>query len=263
MKRFLLQFLVIVSAFLLLWVLLSQVNFRGIIKLEKRLESAENKLGEVVWKAFKREYREITDREITDFIERKASIIFDANELKPESIEIHILRNTDVNAFALPGRRIVFFSGLIDFCNTPEEFLGVLAHETAHIEARHVTKKLSKEIGLGIVFALMTGNYGTEIARSLLKILTSTAYDRTLEREADRIAMDYMINSGINPQHYIDLLIRFGEEVDEIPRELQWISTHPASAERSEELQKILNDRSLPAFREFDLDAWESFKKKL
>jgi beta-barrel assembly-enhancing protease len=263
MKKFIFQFLILLSIFLLLWLVLSQVNFRGLFRLEERIESAENKLGEIVLKAFQREYRQITDTDVAQYLAQQVNHLYDANDIEVHDIEVYMMRNKDVNAFAIPGRKIVIFSGLVDFCETPEEFIGVLAHEIAHIESRHVSKKLSKEIGLGVFFALITGNYGSEIAKSLLKILTSTAYDRNLEREADRIGMEYLLNAGIDPQPYINLLIRFGEELSTLPKELQWISTHPDSEERARELQKALNERDLDKFPSMVMDEWNSFKERV
>ena len=79
----------------------------------------------------------------------KQQLVFSEYDYK-----IKILDNPQVNAFAIPGGRIYIYKGLISFCDTPEQFAAVLAHEMGHVEKRHVVSKLIKEFSLTILFSI-------------------------------------------------------------------------------------------------------------
>jgi predicted Zn-dependent protease len=95
-------------------------------------------------------------------------------------------------------------------------------------------KKLIKEVGLSALISITTGNSGSEIIKQTAKLLSSTAYDRNLEREADRKAVEYMVKAHIDPEPYANFLYKLSENNSQIENQLIWISTHPESKERAE-----------------------------
>jgi len=83
-------------------------------------------------------------------------------KLLPQSIAdlpltIDVVRERQINAFALPGNHIFVFSGLIERAKTPDEVAGVLAHEIGHLELRHPTRGLVQQLGLSAVISMMFG----------------------------------------------------------------------------------------------------------
>lgn len=76
------------------------------------------------------------------------------------------------------------------------------------------------------------GGQSGEVLRSTAKLLSSTAYDRTLESEADKTAVFYLLQSGINPEPFGEFLFRLSKE-EELPSLTEWVSTHPDSEKRS------------------------------
>jgi len=66
--------------------------------------------------------------------------------------------------------------------------------------------------------------------------LSSSAYDRELETEADLTAVDYLIKAGIGPEPFANFLYRLGDESKVVPKQIYWISTHPESKERAEKM---------------------------
>jgi predicted Zn-dependent protease len=153
------------------------------------------------------------------------------NNIAASSINVHVVENNEINAFAMPGRHLVVHTGLIDFADHEDEIAGVIAHEIAHIESGHVVKKLGKEIGLSILMNLTLGDIGGEVVRNALSTITSTAYDRSLEKEADLKAVDYMIAAKMNPTYLASFLEKLDKQ-SQTPEVLQWVSTHPDSKER-------------------------------
>lgn len=94
-------------------------------------------------------------------------------------------------------------------------------------------KKLVKEVGLSVLISIATGGGGGDIA-AIAKLLSSSAYDRKLEKDADIKAVDYMAAADISPDHLANFLYRLGENNPDDLRYLTWISTHPDSKERAE-----------------------------
>ena len=77
----------------------------------------------------------------------------------------------------------------------------------AHCELNHVMKKLIKEIGLGVLISITTNGNG-DMLREALKVLSSTAFDRDLEREADIKAVEYLNNTGVSAEPFANFLYR-------------------------------------------------------
>src|SRR5690606_16362584 len=111
------------------------------------------------------------------------------------------IRNSQINAFALPGNHIVFYTGLLEYAENAEEVAGVMAHEIGHLEKNHVMKKLVKEIGLEMLFAMIGGDAGFEILKQTGKTLSSSAFDRANETEADNYAVETLALADVDPQH--------------------------------------------------------------
>jgi len=262
-KKFLIQLFIFLAIVGLLWFGFSKLNFKKATRIDQRIEQLEEKLGEVFLNFFKQQHQEIKDPEIHNYLESVLDDLFKKNQIERKSIDIYLLKSSTVNAFALPGRNIILLSGLVDFTEKPEELIGVIAHEIAHVESDHVMRKLSREVGIAVLFAAVSGNYNMELLRELAKLIASNTYSRSLENEADLLAIEYMVNAGYNPQGLADLFYRFSEEFDILPPELQWISTHPASLERAELLEGIIEEKGTIAIKELDPEEWNQFKKRL
>jgi predicted Zn-dependent protease len=116
----------------------------------------------------------------------------------------------------------------------------VIAHEIAHIESGHVVKKLGKEIGLSVILNLTLGDIGGEVVRNALSTITSTAYDRSLEKEADLKAVDYLFAAKMNPTYLASFLEKLDKQ-SQTPEVLQWVSTHPDSKERVRYINERIN----------------------
>lgn len=163
--------------------------------------------------------------------------ICEGNGLKREEIKLHLMEDAEVNAFALPDHHMVVYTGLVKEAKSNDEIAGVLAHEIAHMELKHVMKKLLKQVGYTILINITTGDAGGEVIKEVLGLLTSSAYDRSLEKDADLKAVEYMKNAGLDVKAFADFLYRLGEE-NEGPVNLTWISTHPDPKERAKYILK-------------------------
>jgi len=128
-----------------------------------------------------------------------------------------------INAFTVPGGNILISTGLIGFCDSPEELAAVMAHEMGHVEERHVVSRLIKELGIEI---LTSGDQ--YVIGEVTGLLTSTSFDRKQEEEADLFAAKLLESTSIEPRTLATLFRKLEEEMDnELMKEFEIISTHP------------------------------------
>lgn len=225
------------------YLIYKKVNWSGLLGIEKITDDVDQKLGDVFWKSYSADMVEVKDDKKVLPILQMVDQLCVANGINSSTIKVHVVKNKEINAFAMPGRHLVVHTGLIQFADYQEEIAGVVAHEIAHIESGHVVKKLGKEIGLSILMNLTLGDIGSEVVRNALSTLTSTAYDRSLEKEADLRAVDYMMKANMNPKMLSSFLGKLAEQ-SQTPEVLQWVNTHPDSKERVRYIDEKVNSVS-------------------
>jgi predicted Zn-dependent protease len=189
--------------------------------------------------------------------------ICEANYIARKKIKVHILNKNEVNAFALPNGHLVVFSGLILAAENPEELTGVLGHEIAHIQLNHVMKKLVKEVGFSVLISMTTGNGNGEIIRNTAKMLSSSAFDRGLEKEADIKSVDYLVNAKVAPQPFANFLFKLSNEENPVSKYFTWISTHPESEERAKYILDYCEDLEFEAEPLLSDQTWAGVRSNL
>lgn len=144
-----------------------------------------------------------------------------------EPIQLTVLRDGDPNAFAIPGHRVIVFSGLIDRAKNPEMVAAVLAHELAHVELRHPIRGLVHQLGLGAALALM---FGDSSVASLGQLALLLSYSRDIEREADQRGIALLQQAGIRADGMAAFFVEIKKDgLDKLP---DFLSTHPDLDER-------------------------------
>jgi len=135
------------------------------------------------------------------------------------------------NAFALPGGTVVLTDELVAFVGTDAELLGVVAHELAHLENRHVVRTLLQGTGVFVLVSVLVGDIAsiTSVASTLPILLLESRYSRNFETQADTAASGWMITAGYGVEPMIAFLTRVQEHAFEGP---EFLSTHPAMDKR-------------------------------
>ncbi len=144
-----------------------------------------------------------------------------------DEIKITIINKNEINAVALPGNEIIIYSELLQCANNPSEIAGVLAHEIAHIEKKHVMKAIIQKLGIRI---FLNSILQTTID---LSFLFDLSYSRKVEEEADSFALKILEENNINP----NALANFFEKnktdnSNSNSKILNYFSTHPSTSER-------------------------------
>lgn len=261
MKKVLTHALFLSVSFFGMWYLLGLIDYRSAFKIEELTKENEQKLGELILDAVTQSSKTITKDSIVTVVESMKTRICVANDIADSTISVHIAAVNDVNAFALPGRHLVIYSGLIEYCRSSDELAGVIAHEIAHMEHDHVMKKMVKEIGLAMVISLSGGDSGAEIVRQTVKMLSSTAFDREQESEADASGVHYMAKADIDPQASADFLFRLSHEKENITNRFELLNTHPNSADRAAEVIKLRKREIFTAHPISDSLSWKKFQQ--
>ncbi|MEY2408487.1 MAG: hypothetical protein QOF48_1157 [Verrucomicrobiota bacterium] len=158
--------------------------------------------------------------------------------------QFHIIENTNINAFAVPGGQVFIFSGLLNSVKRPEELAGVLAHEIAHVTRRHSLRNMLSSAGLGLTLSALFGD-----ADGLVSVLTDGSqfllnqkFSRDFEREADDTGWDYLVAAHVDPRGMIDFFETIKAEQEKsaaghLANQFDFLVTHPATDERMKHLR--------------------------
>jgi predicted Zn-dependent protease len=263
MKKPILQLLIIVCIFFASWFIINQVNWMQLFKVEKLNKKTEEKLGDLFWDYFKHTQKEIDRKEITAGIDSILTKICISNNIDTTLIKVHIFENSEINAFALPNNHLVIYSQLILSAENEAELSGVICHELAHLQMNHVMKKLIKEIGLSALISMTAGNSGAEIVKQAARTLSSSAYDRNLEKEADIKAVEYLVNAKIDPEPFAEFLYKMAEKDTDNLNFLVWVSTHPDSKERAEYVLEYSKEMTKEIQPILNPDTWNKMQETL
>ena len=136
-----------------------------------------------------------------------------------------------VNAFAVPGGYLYFYTGLINVLENEAEFVGVMAHEMGHVACRHSTKQLTKAYGLELMLSMLLGknqNQWVQIASELAGGLVSLKFSRDDEYEADKCAVDYTYPTDWDARGVGD----FFNQMETQTSTPVFLSTHPSDEQR-------------------------------
>ncbi|MDL5053076.1 M48 family metallopeptidase [Oscillatoria laete-virens NRMC-F 0139] len=167
--------------------------------------------------------------------------------------EFVVFDNPEPNAFALPGGKVGFYTGIFPICKDEEGLAVVMSHEIAHVTLRHGGERLSQgllvEMGRNALgLALYDNEYKTrQLADAAFgvgsAVFVTLPFSRKQELEADRIGLRYMKRAGYNPQAAVDFWKRFAEYKQarggSAPPE--YLSTHPADSQRIAQLQALVD----------------------
>lgn len=148
-----------------------------------------------------------------------------------------------INAFAMAGGKVGVFTGLFKIAKTDDELASVIAHEIAHVTAKHVHEKLSRELAVdtvgtvGAIGGLAGGASGLTMSAlsqvyGLTTGISGFAFDRAKEKEADYIGLMYMARAGYDPQASVRVLENLEAASANDPVQPAFLSTHPTHPER-------------------------------
>jgi len=157
---------------------------------------------------------------------------------------IKVIDSDEVNAFALPGGFFYVNSGLLLAADEEAELAGVMAHEIAHVAARHMTRQMTRAqwANIGTIPLIFIGGgigYGIYEAAGLGIPLTFMKFQRNFEAEADYLGLQYMYKTGYDPQAFISFFEKIQAKEKKKPGTLaKAFASHPQTPDRIEKSQQ-------------------------
>lgn len=170
-----------------------------------------------------------------------------AHSERPElEYRFYVVDSPALNAFALPGGHVYVNRGLLERTRNHSELAGILAHEIGHVAARHGAKNLQRQLRTRSIAATMhhlilgRGPLLDQEALDLGGALWNAQHSRRAEVEADRLAVRYLVRSGVDPRGMLSLFTDLWQEEHRAGAsdEVSLFSTHPGTLARLEETRE-------------------------
>ena len=230
----------------------SQIGNRDVSKgvnfysLEK-----ERALGRQLAQEVERQAKIVDDPLISEYINRLGQNLVRNSDAKGP-FTFQVIESSEVNAFALPGGYVFVYSGLMHIADEEDELAAVMAHEIAHVAARHMTRQATKDqlvamAASGIGLRGWTG-YAARQAAGLAIPTTFLSFARKDESEADYLGVQYLYAAGYDPTGALSIFEKMEALERRQPGSIsRAFSTHPMDADRmartEKEIQAILPPR--------------------
>jgi predicted Zn-dependent protease len=229
------------------------VNFYSIEK--------EIALGKQLAQEVERSAKVIEDPIVSEYVNRLGQNLVRNSDAKVP-FTIKVLDSSDVNAFALPGGFMFVNSGLVLKTESEAELAGVLAHEIAHVAARHGTKQATRGqianiASIPLIFMGGWAGYAIRQASGLMIPMGFLKFSRGMEKQADHLGLEYMFKAGYDPTAFVDFFERVQTLEKKKPGTLAKIfSSHPPTDDRLKLAQKEI-ETELKAQPEYVVDTSE------
>ena len=203
---------------------------------------AEWELGEELRAEVARQAVVVDDPVVDGLVDEIGMDMVAQTELADRGWTFTVVQDPTVNAFAVPGGHVFVHTGLLQAVANEAELAGVLAHEVAHIEARHSTEMLTRAYGIDFVLSLLGDEQGRleQIAEDLATDGAVAKFSRDAEREADTLGVAHLAAAGYPPEGIAGFFEVLLEQRERQPTALdQFFATHPLTEERLERARAL------------------------
>jgi predicted Zn-dependent protease len=204
-------------------------------------------LGKQLAQEVERQAKIIDDPIVAEYVNRVGQNIVRNSDAKVP-FTIKVLEDESVNAFALPGGFFFVNTGLILKADNEAELAGVMAHEIAHVAARHGTRQATKAelanyMSIPLIFMGGWAGYGIRQAAGFLVPMSLLKFSRAYESDADMLGLQYMYKTGYDPASFVD----FFEKIQALEKKkhgavAELFSSHPMTDDRIQAAQKNIQD---------------------
>jgi len=194
-----------------------------------------------------RQAKLVDDPVITEYVNRVGqNLVRNSDVVVPVSIKV--IDSDEGNAFALPGGFFFVNTGLILKAASEAELAGVMAHEIAHIAARHGTRQATRGqiVNLATIPLIFVGGwagYGIRQGAGVLIPMGFLQFSRSFEREADMLGLQYLYKTGYDPTAYVDFFEKLQADEKRKPGTMAKVfSSHPMTDDRIANAQKNIEE---------------------
>jgi beta-barrel assembly-enhancing protease len=167
-----------------------------------------------------------------------------------------VKKDKTINAFALPGGIVIVHSALLAKADNANELAAVLAHEIQHVEQRHSLKNMIHSLGWAALLMVVLGDVNTATAVIIHQVGTMY-FSRDIEDEADRLGYQALVHAKITPDGMVTFFQKMAKQAGgDLPA---WVSSHPATSDRIQTIQKMLQEQPCTECKPLQLD-WKKIQ---
>ncbi len=211
----------------------------------------EKKLGKEFYDKLNQNNFLLKDKQLNDYVSKIGNLVLAQSNKAPFDFHFSIVNSSAINAFATPGGYIYVHKGLINAVEDEAELAGVIAHEIAHANARHIASIIEKsqKLTIATLAALIASAFlggGGEAAAAIAAFSVAGAssltlkYQREHEEEADRLGISYLVEAGYSPPAMVDFL-KLIKKYDFLSKTIpSYLKTHPGTDDRIFYLESLL-----------------------
>lgn len=202
-------------------------------------------------------FKLIQDEEVESVLYQIARPIYKVAGLSPDSLEIFIVEDNELNAFAADGQKVFLTTGLLSFSSDPEAVAGVISHEVGHIAGGHLAARkeemanLQKKAVAGMMLGLLAGVAAgsTDVGVAGLTAAHHSgemgfySFSRTQESSADSAGVKYMKKLGINNSGLLSFLKNLSSNENTFYSDISpYLRTHPLSQQRMDFIKNFFTN---------------------
>lgn len=229
----------------------------------------ERRLGERIMRDIRRDPAYLDDPEVADYVNTLGARLTARSDAARQEFEFFVVRDPQINAFALPGGFIGIHSGLLIAAQSESEVAGVLAHEIAHVTQRHIARMITQQgqsqlMSLAaMAVAILAARSNSQVAEAAMVfgqagvMQSQLNFSRDNEREADRVGVQMLDAAGFDPRG----MAAFFERLQRATRVYEggapsYLRTHPLTFERIGDIQGRVEKmpyRQIPDTLEYQL----------
>ncbi|MBX3651696.1 MAG: M48 family metallopeptidase [Burkholderiales bacterium] len=229
----------------------------------------EYRLGESIMREIRRDPAYLDDPEVADYANSLGNRLVARSDASRQEFEFFLVRDPQINAFALPGGFIGIHTGLILAAQSESEVAGVVAHEIAHVTQRHIARMINQQNQsqlmsiAALAVAILAARSSSQIGEAAAVIgqagivQSQLNFSRDNEREADRVGLQMLEGAGFDPRG----MAIFFERLQRATRIYEggapsYLRTHPLTFERIADIQNRIENlpyRQVPDSLDFQL----------
>ncbi|MCX2801348.1 M48 family metalloprotease [Microbulbifer thermotolerans] len=205
----------------------------------------EKELGQMWLRMFRSQVRTSNDALLQQYVERTLKNLAEYAPLEDKSLDVVVVLNDTMNAFAVPGGVVGVHTGLFLFAENEDQFASVLAHELAHLSQRHYARSLEAQrnstiptlagmLGALVLAATAGGDAGIAAmtATQAAALDNQLRFSRKNEQEADRIGIETLAKAGMDPEAAGEMFEQMLKATRYYQRPPEFLLTHPVTEKR-------------------------------
>lgn len=192
-----------------------------------------------------KEIKAVNDAQLNDYMQDLCARIWAASPKSQIPARFHIIDNSEINAFAIPGGDVYIQTGLINAADDEAELAAVIAHEIGHVVNRHGVKAISRQTGASVLQQLALGDDSGEAVQMVSSIVSSGVmfnYSRTEELQADAAAVGTLHRMGYDPAALSTFFKKLTDKYGDNSSQLAvMFSSHPPNEARISQVRSMVN----------------------